>query len=125
MTQRSSRERGSFSVMCASSLCPEATAVKASGLPSRISVATLRGMPHPSHTLTGWTRAGVGLLALLACVGVPLEITLGLAEYPVVPPPRAATVLLAGSCMLLLWSGWGLRRLAAERGVAQTPTAGL
>ena len=82
-------------------------------------------MPHPSHALPGWTRAGVGLLALLACVGVPVEVTLGLAEYPVVPPPRAATVLLAGSCLLLLWSGWGLRRLATERGLAPTPTAGL
>jgi hypothetical protein len=82
-------------------------------------------MPHPSHALIGWTRVGIALLALLACVGVPLELTLGLDEHPVVPPPRAATVLLAGSCLLLLWSAWGLRRLAAERGLSQTPTAGL
>jgi hypothetical protein len=79
-------------------------------------------MPHPSPVLAGWTRAGVGLLALLACVGMPVEVTLRLAEHPVVPPPPAATVLLAGSCLLLVWSGWGLRRLAAERGLAQTPT---
>ncbi len=96
MTQRSSRERGSFSVMRGCSLCPAGTAVKAPGLPSRIAVATLPGMPHPSHVLTGWARASVGLLALLACVGVPVEVTLRLAEHPVVPPPRAATVLLAG-----------------------------
>ena len=82
-------------------------------------------MSHPSHALTGWTRGGVGLLALLACVGVPVEITLGVIEHPVVAPPPAATVLLVGSCLLLLWSGLGLRRLAAGRGLARTPTPGL
>ncbi|HET8531498.1 MAG TPA: hypothetical protein VFO08_10145 [Methylomirabilota bacterium] len=79
-------------------------------------------MPPPSHPTTGWIRAGVGLLALLGCVGVPIEITLGLAEQPVVPLPRGASILLVGSCLLLIWSGLGLRRLAAERGLEQPPS---
>jgi hypothetical protein len=82
-------------------------------------------MPHPSHVLADWLRAGVALLALLVCVGVPVEITLGVIDHPVVAPPPAATVLLVGSCLLLLWSGLGLRRLAAGRGLARTPTPGL
>jgi hypothetical protein len=79
-------------------------------------------MPQPPHPTTGWIRASVALLALLGCVGVPIEVTLGLAEQPVVPPPRAATMLLVSSCLLLIWSGLGLRRLAAGRGLGQPPS---
>ncbi|MFI5376697.1 MAG: hypothetical protein ACHQ8D_18840 [Candidatus Rokuibacteriota bacterium] len=79
-------------------------------------------MPQPSRPTTGWIRAGVGLLALLGCVGVPIEVTLGLVEQPVVPPPRAASLLLVGSCLLLIWSGLGLRRLAGARGLEQPPS---
>ena len=82
-------------------------------------------MPHPTRAWNGRIRAGIALLALLACLGVPVEITLAVAEHPVAPPPRAATGLLIGSCLLLLWSSCGLRRTAAERGLAQTPTPGL
>jgi len=79
-------------------------------------------MPPPPHPSTGWIRASVGLLALLGCVGVPIEITLGLTEHPVVPPPRGASLLLVGSCLLLIWSGLGLRRLAATRSLEQPPS---
>ena len=78
-------------------------------------------MPPPSPPSTGWIRASVGLLALLGCLGVPMELTLGLTEHPVVPPPRGASILLVGSCLLLIWSGFGLRRLAAARALGQPP----
>ena len=67
-------------------------------------------------------RASVGLLALLGCVGLPMELTLALSEHPVVPPPRGASILLVGSCLLLIWSGLGLRRLAAARALEQPPS---
>jgi hypothetical protein len=79
-------------------------------------------MLPPSHPTSGWIRASIGLLALLGCVGVPMEITLVLTEQPVVPPPRGASILLVGSCLLLIWSGLGLRRLAAARGLEQPPS---
>lgn len=79
-------------------------------------------MPSPSHSTTGWIRVSVGLLALLGCLGVPIELTLVLTEQPVVPPPRGASILLVGSCLLLIWSGLGLRRVAAARGLGQPPS---
>jgi hypothetical protein len=79
-------------------------------------------MLSPSPPTPGWIRASIGLLALLGCVGVPMEITLVLTEQPVVPPPRGASILLVGSCLLLIWSGLGLRRLAAARGLEQPPS---
>jgi len=79
-------------------------------------------MLPPPHPTPGWIRASIGLLALLGCVGVPMEITLVLTEQPVVPPPRGASILLVGSCLLLIWSGLGLRRLAAARGLEQPPS---
>jgi hypothetical protein len=79
-------------------------------------------MLPPSHPTSGWIRVSIGLLALLGCVGVPMEITLVLTEQPVVPPPRGASILLVGSCLLLIWSGLGLRRLAAARGLEQPPS---
>jgi hypothetical protein len=79
-------------------------------------------MLPPSPPTPGWIRASIGLLALLGCVGVPMEITLVLTEQPVVPPPRGASILLVGSCLLLIWSGLGLRRLAAARGLEQPPS---
>ena len=73
-------------------------------------------------TRNGGARAWVGLLALLALVSLPVELRVGLVEQPVVAPPVGATLLLVGSCLLLVWSGLGLRRLEAERALAQPPT---
>lgn len=81
-------------------------------------------MQRPPHSLRSWIPAGVGVLALLGLVSVPVEITLQLVEHPVVAPPRGATLLLVGSCLLLVWSGLGLRRLAAERTLSGRPTPG-
>lgn len=67
-------------------------------------------------------RAVTGLIAVLALVSLPVEVTIGLAEYPVVPPGRLATLLLIGSCLLLVGSGLGLRREEAARAGAQRPT---
>jgi hypothetical protein len=66
----------------------------------------------------------VGLLALLAIVSLPVEFRVALVEHPVVAPPLLATLLLVGSCLLLVWSGFGLRRLEAERTLAQPPSPG-
>jgi hypothetical protein len=82
-------------------------------------------MQRPPHSLRSWAPAGVGAFALLGLVGVPVEITLRLVEHPVVAPPLVTTVLLVGSCLLLMWSGLGLRRLAGERALARRPTPGL
>src|SRR5262245_33658674 len=60
-------------------------------LPSSILVATLRGMPWVPRRATGWIRAGAGLLATLMVVGLPVEITVRLADYPVVAPQPVVT----------------------------------
>jgi hypothetical protein len=62
--------------------------------------------------------------ALLALVGVPVEFTIGLVEHPIVAPPHAASLLLIGSCLLLIGSGLGLRRLAIERGLGEHRSPG-
>jgi len=82
-------------------------------------------MQRPPHSLRSWAPASVGALALFGLVGVPVEITLRLVEHPVVAPPPVTTFLLVGSCLLLVWSGLGLRRLAGERALAQRPTPGV
>jgi hypothetical protein len=71
-----------------------------------------------------WVPAGLGLLVLLAFLGLPVELAIGWTEHPVVAPPVAATVLHVGSCLLLVWSGLGLRRLEAARARAERPSPG-
>jgi len=71
---------------------------------------------------SGWTRTGAGLLATLAIVSLPMEITIRLAEQPVVAPPRVVTLLTVVSCLLLVGSGIGLRRVEAARD--RRPTLG-
>jgi len=64
-----------------------------------------------------------GLIAVLALVSVPVEITIGLVEHtPLVPPGRLASLLLIGSCLLLVGGGLGLRREEAARAGARRPT---
>lgn len=93
-------------------------------LPSRISMATLRDMSWTPRTIAGWIRAGAALLATLMLVSLPVDFTIRLAEHPVVAPPRVVTFLIIASCMLLVFSGLGLRRLAAERVEREQPTLG-
>ncbi len=66
----------------------------------------------------------MGLLALLALVSLPVELAVGLVEHPVVAPSPLVTLLNVGSCLLLVWSGLGLRRLEATRALAQRPSPG-
>ncbi|HEX4996537.1 MAG TPA: hypothetical protein VFX87_16270 [Methylomirabilota bacterium] len=73
-----------------------------------------------------WRASAVtGLIAVLALVSLPVEVTIGLIEHPVVPPGRLASLLLIGSCLLLVGSGLGLRREEAARAGARrsTPSA--
>ena len=79
-------------------------------------LATLRGM-------SSWIRGGIVLLALLGVIGAPVELRLVLVEHPVVPPPALATALTISSCLLLVWSGMGLRRTAAARAPRSRPPA--
>lgn len=75
--------------------------------------------------LSPWARTGAGLLATLAVVSLPVELTIRLAEHPVVAPAPAVTLLTVGSCLLLVWSGLGLRRLETVRPlIAPPPTRG-
>jgi hypothetical protein len=70
-----------------------------------------------------WRPSAIaGLIAALALVSLPVELTIGLTEQPVVPPGRLASLLLIGSCLLLLGSGLGLRREEAARADARRPT---
>ena len=64
----------------------------------------------------------MGLLAVLVLVILPVELRVGLAESPVVAPSRVVSLLTIGSCLLLIWSGVGLRRLEAARVLAQQQT---
>jgi hypothetical protein len=66
----------------------------------------------------------VGLLALVALVSLPVELVVRLVEHPVVAPSPVVTLLTVGSCLLLVWSGLGLRRLEAARALAQRPSPG-
>jgi hypothetical protein len=66
----------------------------------------------------------VGLLALLALVSLPVELAVGLVEHPVVAPAPLVTLLNVGSCLLLVGSGLGLRRLEAARALSHRPSPG-
>ncbi|HEY7652775.1 MAG TPA: hypothetical protein VIG07_08140 [Methylomirabilota bacterium] len=81
----------------------------------------MRGLPTG---LYAWAPTTVGLLALLALVSLPVELAAGLMEHPVVAPSPVVTLLNVGSCLLLVWSGLGLRRLEAARARAQRPSPG-
>jgi hypothetical protein len=70
-----------------------------------------------------WRASAVtGLIAVLALVSLPVEVTIRLVEHPVVPPGLRASLLLIGSCLLLVGSGLGLRREEAARASARRPT---
>ncbi len=81
----------------------------------------MRGTRTRPHA---WVPATVGLLALVALVSLPVELVVGLVEHPVVAPSPVVTLLNVGSCLLLVWSGLGLRRLEAARALAQRPSPG-
>lgn len=72
----------------------------------------------------GRASAVTALLAVVTLVGLPVEITIALVEEPVIAPPRLASLLLLGSCLLLLGSGIGLRRLEAARAATRPPAPG-
>ena len=82
-------------------------------------------MSWTPKTTAGCIRAGAGLIATLSLVSLPVEFTVRLTEYPVVAPPLVVTFLTIGSCLLLVWSGLGLRRLEAERISRERPTLGI
>ncbi|HEY7434267.1 MAG TPA: hypothetical protein VIE41_03920 [Methylomirabilota bacterium] len=70
-----------------------------------------------------WRASGVtGLLAVLGLVSLPIELTVGLVEQPVIAPAPVVSLLLIGSCLLLVGGGLGLRRLEAARVAAQPPS---
>ena len=75
--------------------------------------------------LKGRASAVTGLVAVLALVSLPVEVTIGLVEHPVVAPAPVASLLLIGSCLLLVGSGLGLRRVEAARVGARRPTPGV
>jgi len=75
--------------------------------------------------LRGRASAVTGLVAGLALVSLPVEVTIGFVEHPVVAPAPVASLLLIGSCLLLVGSGLGLRRLEAARVSARRPTPGV
>jgi hypothetical protein len=70
-------------------------------------------------------RATIGLLAVVALVGLPVEVSIGLVEQPVFRPSALASLLLFGSCLLLVGSGLELRRLEAARAAARPPVPDL
>jgi hypothetical protein len=82
-------------------------------------------MQHLPGVLRGRARTVTGFVAGLALISLPVEITIGLAEHPVVAPAPAVSLLLVSSCLLLVGSGLGLRRLEAMRVGAPRPTPGL
>ena len=70
-----------------------------------------------------WQGSAItGLIAGLALVSLPLEVTIGLAEHPVIAPTPGVSLLIIGSCLLLVGSGVGLRREEASRAGARRPT---
>jgi hypothetical protein len=72
-----------------------------------------------------WVPRTVGLLALAAAlVSLPVDLVVGPAEHPVVAPAPVVTLLNVGSCLLLVWSGLGLRRLEAARALTRRPSPG-
>lgn len=79
-------------------------------------------MRWPPRALERWASTGTGLLAVLALVSLPLEVTVQLVEHPVAAPAPVVSLLLVGSCLLLLGSGLELRRLEGARLDAPRPT---
>jgi len=75
--------------------------------------------------LKGRASAVTGFVAVLALVSLPVELRVGFVEHPVIAPAPVASMLLIGSCLLLVGSGLGLRRLEAARAGARRPTPGL
>lgn len=70
-----------------------------------------------------WRSSAVtGLVAGLALVSLPVEVTIALVEHPVIAPTPVVSLLLIGSCLLLVGSGLGLRRVEASRAGAPRPT---
>jgi hypothetical protein len=70
-----------------------------------------------------WRGSAItGLISGLALVSLPLEVTIGLAEHPVIAPTPGVSLLLIGSCLLLVGSGVGLRREEASRAGTRRPT---
>lgn len=82
-------------------------------------------MQRPQQALKRRASAVTGLAAVVTLVGLPVEVTIGLAEQPVLAPPLAASLLLIASCLLLVGSGLGLRRLATARSAVPPPVPGL
>lgn len=81
-------------------------------------------MLRVSRTSSGWARVAAGLLATVTLVSLPVEVTIRLVEHPVIAPRPLVTLLTIGSCLLLVWSGLGLRRLEAARALGPRPTLG-
>ncbi|HZP38168.1 MAG TPA: hypothetical protein VFE48_16915 [Methylomirabilota bacterium] len=73
--------------------------------------------------MSSWIRGGTAVLALLGVVAAPVEVRVLLVDDPVVAPPVLATALTISSCLLLVWSGLGLRRTAAARALQARPPA--
>ncbi|HMH75328.1 MAG TPA: hypothetical protein VK547_01835 [Candidatus Udaeobacter sp.] len=70
-----------------------------------------------------WRASAItGLIAGLALVSLPVEVTIALAEHPVIAPTPGVSLLLIGSCLLLVGSGVGLRREEASRAGTRRPT---
>ena len=70
-----------------------------------------------------WRASAVtGVVAGLALVSLPVEVRIGLVEHPVIAPTPGVSLLLIGSCLLLVGSGVGLRRVEASRADARRPT---
>ena len=70
-----------------------------------------------------WRASAVtGFIAGLALVSLPIEVTIGLTEHPVIAPTPEESLLLISSCLLLVGSGVGLRREEASRAGARRPT---
>jgi hypothetical protein len=79
-------------------------------------------MRRVQQALKGRASAITGFLAMLALVSLPVEVRIGFVEHPVVAPTPVVSLLLIGSCLLLVGSGLGLRRLEAARAGAGRPT---
>jgi hypothetical protein len=75
--------------------------------------------------LRGRASAVAGLVAGLTLVSLPVEVTIRLVEHPVVAPAPVVSLLLIGSCLLLVGSGLGLRRLETARANPARPTPGV
>ena len=79
-------------------------------------------MRRARRALQRWACAITGLLATLALVGLPVEVTIRFVEHPVVAPTPVVSLLIVASCLLLIGSGLGLRRLEIAPSGAQPPT---